>query len=296
MKARWATGLVATVLVLAAPADANPRDQLVVTPDWLASHAAEKDLVILHAGNAASYQAGHIPGAHLADLDQISVSDPNGLSTELPSPELLRGQLEALGVSDGSRIVVYSDSATIPRATRILITLEAAGMGQRSVLLDGGLKEWQAEGHALATGNPPVVAGHLKALTLAAPIVDADFVQAHRGALGYDLIDARAPDFYSGAEASMGGKGHIPGARNIPFTTVTDPDGKLKSPEELRQLFDAAGVKAGDHVIAYCHIGIQATAIVFAARTLGIDAKLYDGSFQDWVMRGLPVETSPTGK
>ena len=57
-------------------------------------------------------------------------------------------------------------------------------------------------------------------------------------------------------------------------------------------MFTQAGYKPGDHVIAYCHIGIQATAVVFAAaQTLGIDAKLYDGSFQDWVKRGLPVET-----
>jgi len=121
--------------------------------------------------------------------------------------------------------------------------------------------------------------------------VSGDFVHAHLKSPGYDLIDARAPNFFSGEQVSMGGKGHIPGARNIPFTTITGPDGKLKSPEELRQMFTSAGYKPGDHVIAYCHIGIQATAVVFAARTLGVDAKLYDGSFQDWVKRGLPVET-----
>lgn len=293
MKGVWGSWLVAAALVLAPVAHAaSPRDELVVTPDWLAKHAADKDLVILHAGNVASYRTAHIPGAHLADLDQISVSDPQGLSTELPSAEVLRGQLEALGVSDGSRVVVYADGETIPRATRILITLDAAGFGKRSFLLDGGLKEWQAEGHGVAAGEEAVPPGHLKPLTLAAPIVDADFVKAHLSTPGYDLIDARAPEFYAGAQASMGGKGHIPGAHNIPFTTVTGPDGKLKSPEELRAMFSAAGVKPGDHVIAYCHIGIQATAVVFAAKSLGLDARLYDGSFQDWVKRGLPVESS----
>jgi len=52
-------------------------------------------------------------------------------------------------------------------------------------------------------------------------------------------------------------------------------------------------VKAGDHVMVYCHVGQQATAVIFAARTLGIDAQLYDGSFQDWSKRGLPVEMPP---
>jgi thiosulfate/3-mercaptopyruvate sulfurtransferase len=198
--------------------------------------------------------------------------------------------LEALGISDNSRVVVYSDSETIPRATRILLTLDAAGFGHRSYLLDGGLKEWKAEGRPVTTDNVPVTAGHLKALTLTPAIVNADFVQTHLKTPGYDVIDGRAPNFYSGEQASMGGKGHLPGARNIPFTAITGADGKLKSADELRQMFTSAGYKPGDHVIAYCHIGIQATAVVFAARTLGIDAKFYDGSFQDWVKRGLPVE------
>lgn len=290
----WKAFLVAAALAFAtiAAEAAPPRDELVVTPAWLAQHAGDKDLVILHAGNAKSFQAGHIAGAHLADLDQVTVSDPNGLSTELPSADVLRQQLEALGISDNSRVVVYSDSETIPRATRILLTLDAAGFGQRSYLLDGGLKEWTAEGHAVTTDSVPVAPGHLKPLKLNPAIVSAAFLQAHLKTPDYVVIDGRAPNFYSGAQESMGGKGHIPGARNIPFTAITGEDGKLKSPEELRQMFTAAGYKPGDHVIAYCHIGIQGTAVVFAARTLGIDARLYDGSFQDWVKRGLPIETA----
>jgi thiosulfate/3-mercaptopyruvate sulfurtransferase len=84
--------------------------------------------------------------------------------------------------------------------------------------------------------------------------------------------------------------GHVPGAHSLPFTSVSTADGKLKSTDELKALFTEAGVKSGDHIIAYCHIGIQATAVIFAARSLGMDAVLYDGSFQDWSKRGLPVE------
>jgi len=111
------------------------------------------------------------------------------------------------------------------------------------------------------------------------------------------VIDARAPEFYNGEKPGIEGAvpGHVPGAHNLPFTSISGPDGKVKSPEELQALFTAAGVKSGDHVIAYCHIGIQATAVIFAARTLGIDAQLYDGSFQDWSMRQLPTESSRKG-
>jgi thiosulfate/3-mercaptopyruvate sulfurtransferase len=128
-------------------------------------------------------------------------------------------------------------------------------------------------------------------------VVDATFVQKHLHIAGYRIVDARAPVFYDGVQAGMGQapanlKGHLPGAANIPFTSITAPDLTLKPESELASLFKAAGVAQGDRVIAYCHVGQQATAIVFAARTLGIDVLLYDGSFQDWARRGLPVETS----
>lgn len=86
--------------------------------------------------------------------------------------------------------------------------------------------------------------------------------------------------------------GHIPGARSLPFTSVVDSDGKLKPPQELKALFSKAGYKPGDHVIVYCHVGRKAASVVFAARTLGMDATLYDGSIEDWMRRHLPVETS----
>ena len=269
---------------------ATQRDDLLVTTSWLQARANDKDMVILHAGNARSYADGHITGAYLADLEQVSVTSPQGLLTELPTTDALRQKLEALGISDKSSILVYSDTDNITRATRILLTLDAAGFGRRSYLLDGGLQGWKAEGRAVVTESVKPAPGKLSPLEFNPPIVDADFVKDRLPAPGYLLIDGREAEFYNGETESMGGKGHIPGARNIPFTTITDASGKMKSAEELRQIFAAAGYKQGDHVIAYCHIGIHATTVIFAARTLGIDAKLYDGSFQDWVMRGLPVE------
>ena len=123
-------------------------------------------------------------------------------------------------------------------------------------------------------------------------MVDADFVQGHMKTPGYDLIDGRESVFYGGLVAKMTGDGHIPGAKSLPFSMLTNSDGKLKSPEELKTLFATAGFKPGDHVIAYCQVGGQSSAVVFAGRTVGINSQLYDGSFQDWTKRHLPVETS----
>ena len=290
----WKQVLAAAfVLTCAGGAYAAPsRDALVVNAGWLAGHLNDKDLVILHVGSEAGYKAGHIPGARLVDGKILQVNTPEGLSVEVPPPDMLLRQLEGLGISDNSRIVVYNEGDEFQRATRVLFTLDVAGLGDHSSLLDGGLAEWKKAGHAASTDMPQVAEGHLKPLDIQPRVVDAKFVQSHMKTPGYDLIDARAAVFYGGLVAKVTGDGHIPGAKSLPYTQVYDSDGKVKSPAELKALFDQAGVKPGDHVIAYCQVGGQSSAVVFAARTIGIEPQLYDGSFQDWSKRGLPVETS----
>ena len=285
--------IVAAIAIATSAGAATPRDALVVTPAWLASHLEDKDLVILHVGTEAGYNVGHIPGARLVDSKLLQVSSPD-LSVEVPPPDVLHHQRESLGISDNSHIVVYNETDEFQRATRVLFTIDVAGFGDHSSLLDGGLAEWKKSGHATGTEAAPAAAGHLAPLQMQPRVVTADFVQSHLKTPGYDLIDGRAAVFYGGLVAKMTGDGHIPGAKSLPYTSVYDSDGKLKSPEELKSLFAAAGVKPGDHVLAYCQVGGQSSAVVFAARTVGIQPQLYDGSFQDWSKRKLPVETSST--
>lgn len=297
------TALAAPViaLLLAAGAQAATRDQMLTTPAWVAEHAKDADLVILHVGDQAEFAAGHLPGAQLVTSSTLATTGPDGLVLEMPTADELHRQLQALGVSDNSRIVVYSGKAGLPAATRVLFTLQAVGLGDRAMLLDGGLAGWVKAGRPLATEASAPRAGKLSPLKLDAKIVDAGFVQKAPQTKGYDLIDARAPVYYDGvqpggAQGPSPKKGHIPGAKNIPFSSVTDVDGKLKSADELAAQFKAAGVQPGDKVVVYCHVGQQATAVLFAARTLGIDALLYDGSFQDWAKRDLPVEDPSAGR
>ena len=290
--------MLASPMLTSAAQAASPRDKLLVTPAWLAAHLADKNLVILHAGSQADFAAGHVAGARLVARESLATTGPAGLILEFPNAETLRKELQDLGVSDRSRIVVYAGSGAIPAATRIVFTLDTAGLGDRVSLLDGGLAEWTRAGHTTTAETPTVAKGRLSPLKIQPRIVDAAFVRDRAKAAGYDLLDARAGIFYDGLRpdplAGPAGKlGHIPGARNFPATSVTTADNRLKSPEALAAAFQAAGVKPGDRVVVYCHVGQIATAVILAARTLGISAQLYDGSYQDWTIRGLPVEAQP---
>jgi thiosulfate/3-mercaptopyruvate sulfurtransferase len=240
------------------------------------------------------YKAGHIPGARFVRQTELA-READGRSLEmLPAPQL-RERLRGLGITDRSKVVVYFGDDWVSPATRVLFTLQAAGLGARADLLDGGLTKWRREGGAVTMDKPGAAKpGALADFALRPTVVDADTLRARVGKPGWAVIDARAPVYYDGVQPSGAHKnmqrGHIPGARSLPFTSVTNDDLTLKRPDDLVALFQKAGVKPGDKAIVYCHIGQQGTAVVLAARAAGIEAVLYDGSFEDWTLRDLPVE------
>lgn len=297
MRSRLMVGAAAALLaLLPAAAPPAPRGAMLVSTGWLAQNLRDPNLVILHIGPRPGY-ASHIPGARYVSLDDISVSDHSGAGNmlELPSAADLSRRLAGLGISDNSRIVVVYDQDWISPATRILFTLGVAGLGNRASLLDGGMDAWRRERRAVTSEAPAPRTGRLSLPRLQGWTADAAFVRANAGRPGFALIDARAPALYDGVQ--VGGsrdrphkRGHIPGARNIPFTTLTDANRRVRPAAELAAAFARAGVRPGDTVIVYCHIGQQGTAILFAARSLGYNALLYDGSFEDWSRRDFPAE------
>jgi thiosulfate/3-mercaptopyruvate sulfurtransferase len=179
--------------------------------------------------------------------------------------------------------------------------MDYAGLGSRVVLLDGGLEAWKQSGGKLTDVIPPKTAGKLSPLQLRPLVVDANWVRANVGKPGIAVVDARAAAFYDGVRTGSGGPrrlrtGHIPGATSVPFTGITDDNNVFRSQSELAALFAKANVQPGDTVVAYCHIGQQATGTLFAARLLGHPVKLYDGSFEDWSAHtDFPVENPAAG-
>jgi len=286
--------LLSLLLTGAAATSAADRSAMLVSPGWLAEHLGDPDLVLLHVGTPENY-AQHIPGARLVRTPDFALSSP-GSTVELPPPDDLRVRLESIGVSDDSRVVVTYAPDAVPVATRFLFTLHAAGLGARASLLDGGTAGWVRAGNAVTAELPAPRTGRLSPLKMQDEIVDAGAVRARAGNAGYAVIDARLPAFYDGTQ--VGGPkdkphaaGHIPGARSLPYTEMLDAQQNVKPADALAAVFADAGIRPGDKLTVYCHIGQQATTVIFAARTLGYDAVLYDGSFEDWSKRGFPAET-----
>ena len=284
-------------LATGAVAQGKPgRAGLLVSAEWLASQLDNPKLVLLHVGDRSEYDAGHIPGARFLQMHDLSTPmtrDTTVLALEMPPVNELRRRLEQFGISDDSRIVVYWGNDWVSPSTRALLTLQYVGLGAQASILDGGLPAWRKAGHAVTTETPPGRTGSLSARPTVPVIVDGDFVKSRLRAPGYAIIDARNTVFYDGPPSAHAPKpGHVPGSVNIVYDVPFGHENRLLPETQLRDLFAKAGIKPTDTIIAYCHIGQQATVIVFAAQTLGYTVKLYDGSFQDWSMRRLPVESS----
>ena len=290
--------LLALLAVFVAPrAEAQPAargvsDSLLLTPAQLRDRLTRGTVVLLHVGEAADYKAGHIPGARFLPYDAIS-QRRNGLMLEMPPAAVLDSALESLGVSDDSRIVLYWSKDWYSPTTRVFLTLDYLGLGEKTSILDGGFAAWKSAGGPVTTAVPASTRGRLTIHPRSDVIVEATAVRSAIGDTRTAIIDARDPRFYTGQATGMHAReGHVPGAKSLPFNTLIDEGGTFKSRETLEKLLIAAGATPDRRVISYCHIGQQATVVYFAARLLGRDARLYDGSWDEWSrMSELPIET-----
>jgi thiosulfate/3-mercaptopyruvate sulfurtransferase len=153
---------------------------------------------------------------------------------------------------------------------------------------------WEATHHPLSTESKLPAKGSITPTARREIVADAAWVSSHLNQAGVTIIDARAHEFYTGSQSDGNPRsGHIPGATNLSYLDVVDQDNnKFKSADALKELFKAAGLKPGNLMVSYCHIGQRATVLYFTAKMLGYDAKMYDGSWEDWSHRkDLPIAT-----
>ena len=277
------------------------RSEMLVSTDQLAGQLKDGRVVVLHiAREQLHYDKAHIPGARFVAWGEITATR-NGVPNELAPVSDLQKLFERLGVGDDSRIVVYGDGAGLS-AARAYFTLDYLGHGERTALLDGGLEKWQADGRAVSTERPEVKAALFTPRIRAHAVTDLDVVRDLSWAAtnidpsNVTLIDARPADEYTGAKPSDGVPrgGHIPGAANVFWmqNVVSKENPVMRPHAELRRLYEAAGAAADRKVVTYCRTGGQASHSYFAAKYLGYEVVMYDGSFFEWSRtEGTPVVT-----
>lgn len=274
----------------------------LVSTDWLENNLKNPDLRVLDGSaflpgegrNArAEYERAHIPGARFFDIDDIS-DHRSDLPHMAPPVEKFMSRLREMGVGDGHQVVVY-DSKGLFSAARVWWLFRLMGQGNIAVL-DGGLPKWQGEGRPIEDMPPVIRDRHMTVRRQNHMVKDVTQVSAAAKLGDYEILDARstarfrgeAPEPREGLRA-----GHIPGARNIPYTSLLNEDHTMKAPDALRAVFDAAGVDWAKPVITTCGSGITAAIINLALERAGkTDHALYDGSWAEWgAFPTVPVAT-----
>jgi thiosulfate/3-mercaptopyruvate sulfurtransferase len=271
--------------------DRMPSDPLVST-DWLADHLSAPDVRVIDASwfmpgsgrdPRAEYAAAHIPGAVFFDIDDIADTD-SGLPHMLPSPVKFSSRVQKLGLGDGARMVVY-DSSGILGAARVWWTFRVMGH-EDIVVLDGGLPRWLAEGRPVDDRIPTPQPRHFTARLVGDLLHDLPQVKRTLETGRAQVIDARPAARFTGeAPEPRAGlrSGHMPGARNVPASTVFAEDGRMKPAAELTAIFEAAGIDLKKPVVTTCGSGITASVLALALARLGRPrAAVYDGSWTEW--------------
>lgn len=280
----------------------------LVSPEDLrtALEANAADVVVLDASTALAthgdlepytaeplrdaYLEAHVPGAGFVDVvTELSDTAVDELFA-LPSPEDLAAAFGAVGVGDGTHVVVY-DNGGNAWATRVWWLLRWLGHADVSVL-DGGINAWRAAGLPVATGGEDDAAVRATPRTLT-PRPRAELLartpEVERLSAGDEpgvLVNALDPETFAGTQqvCPYPRRGRIPGSVNVPLFTFLDPDtGRFLPVEQMRAILDEQGVLGATRAVTYCGGGIAATIPAFAAYVVdGTEVAVYDGSLTEW--------------
>ncbi|MCT7375304.1 3-mercaptopyruvate sulfurtransferase [Chelativorans salis] len=278
--------------------DKNP---FIVSANWLEKRLKEPGLSIVDGSwylpaqgrdARAEYDAAHIPGAVFFDHDLV-VEPDSGLPHALPEPLTFERFVSSMGISERDTIVVY-DGPGLFSAPRVWWLFRVMG-AERVFLLDGGFDRWRAEGRPV-TNEPTKIAPtafmpHFDKSRVA-HLTDMRRIVEERSA---QVADARPSGRFTGAEPEPRTgvrSGHMPGAINVPATSLSE-DGSLLPPDRLRERLEEAGLDLSKPVVTSCGSGVTAAVITLALESLGHrDNRLYDGSWSEWGARDdTPVVT-----
>jgi len=275
---------------------------LLVSADWLAERLAAPDIRILDASyylpgdgrnGYQEYQKAHIPGARFFDIDDIA-DRHSPLPHMLPPVEKFVSRVRKMGIGDGHRVIVY-DQQGLFSAARVWWMFRIFGH-QDVAVLDGGLPQWLAAGHPVDDEEPDPRERHFTGRRNASMVRDVTQIAGAAKLRDEQIVDARAPGRFRGEEPEPRPglrAGHIPGARNVHYASLLNPDGTMKDVDATRALFEAAGVDLKRPIVTSCGSGVTAAILTLALHRMGHARNaLYDGSWVEWgAYPDLAVET-----
>ncbi len=267
----------------------------LISAQTLHEHLHDTNLVIVDCrfelGNTEAghlvYKSAHLPGAVYAHLDGDLSGPLSANSGRHPLPDIrhFSATLGSWGIDRGKQVVVYDAESGAMAAARLWWLLRWLGHEQVAVL-DGGVKHWQASGFELTGSSFTPMPRTFTPAVNAEMLMDASDVAQRVTQSGWRVLDARAPERYSGASEPIDAvAGHIPGAINHPFANNLAGDGRLLPGDILRTRFNkSTGHVTPRHIIGMCGSGVTACHTMLALEHAGLHgAKLYAGSWSEWI-------------
>jgi len=254
----------------------------LVDAEWVAGRLESKEIIVVDPRRPMKYLSGHLRGA--INLPMYRAFGADG---KLLAPAALADFIGGASLGDSMMPVLY-DSPEGQNAAMLAWILEY--LGRRDVvILDSYYENWKGQGREVR--YKPVTAAATKFTARESPAIRMTLAEVRDGA-GMKLVDFRSREEFSG-ERAMGNDlpGHIPGAFNVIWRDLANPPDRILAPaEKIATLFNSAGIKRGDRVIAYCRSGPRAALGYLALKAAGFDARLFDGSYAEWTAYGLPAE------
>ncbi len=275
-----------------------PRNNVLVDAEWVEAHLDDPKVVLVEVDeDTAAYEKNHIRGAVRIDWKK-DLQDP--VKRDFVDQAQFEKLLSEKGISNDDTVVLYGGNNNW-FASYAYWYFKLYGHGDVK-LLDGGRKKWELDSRELVEEVPA-----RKATTYTAQAPDTS-IRAFRdevvASIGVkNLVDVRSPDEFTGKISAPAHlpqeqaqvRGHIPTARNIPWSKAANDDGTFKADDELRSVYAGAGVDLdAKDTIAYCRIGERSAHTWFVLHELlgQQNVKNYDGSWTEYgSLVGVPVET-----